>query len=210
MDRRELLIGCGNSREKRIMTRGVKEWDNLTTLDIDPNCKPDILFDLESLGHSPLPFEDNTFNEIHAYEVLEHFGRQGDWRGFFKQFEELYRVLKPNGFLAGSCPKWDSCWAWGDPGHTRVIGIEQFAFLSQPQYSMQIGKTAMTDYRYWYSGDMDLGWVEEQNGLTYFVLGAIKPSRRWAPVPLSKASGTGQYSDLSADQLMALGANNGA
>jgi len=65
----ELLIGCGNSRDKRLMRLGdTKEWSCLTTLDFSPDAKPDVIHDLEVL---PYPFEDNSFDEIHAYEVLE-------------------------------------------------------------------------------------------------------------------------------------------
>ena len=116
----ELLIGCGNSREKRVYDNIIvkPEWNELVTLDIDPMCNPDVTHDLDVL---PYPFEDNTFDEIHAYEVLEHCGHQGDWIFFFQQFTELWRILKPKGVLVGSCPNWDSPWAWGDPGHRRII-----------------------------------------------------------------------------------------
>jgi hypothetical protein len=65
----ELLIGCGNDRKKKVRFSEVPdEWTNLTTLDIDPEAKPDVVHDLNVL---PYPFEDNQFTEIHAYEVLE-------------------------------------------------------------------------------------------------------------------------------------------
>ena len=65
----ELLIGCGNNREKRVVFPEIqKGWFNLTTLDVDKDCNPDVLHDLNDL---PLPFDDNMFNEIHAYQVLE-------------------------------------------------------------------------------------------------------------------------------------------
>jgi len=143
----ELLIGCGNSRDRKIRlpTQG-PEWNNLTTLDYSPDCNPDVVHDLEVL---PFPFGDNTFDEIHAYEVLEHTGNQGDWRFFFDQFSELHRILKPDGLLLATVPRHDSVWAWGDPSHRRVILKESLIFLDQDSYA-QIGKTAMTDFRsYW-------------------------------------------------------------
>ena len=73
-----------------------REWVNLVTLDIDPNCNPDIICDLNEL---PYPFKDNTFNEIHGYEVLEHCGTQGDYQYFFAQFTEFWRILKPEGMF---------------------------------------------------------------------------------------------------------------
>jgi SAM-dependent methyltransferase len=142
---RELLIGAGNARTKKLWREGATPaFDDVVTLDIDPLCQPDVLWDL---NERPLPFADEEFDQIHAYEVLEHVGRQGDWRGFFAEFSEYWRILAPAGVLILSCPKWDSPWAWGDPGHTRVIGTQCFTFLDQDAYADQVGKTAMTDYR---------------------------------------------------------------
>jgi SAM-dependent methyltransferase len=111
----------------------LKEWENLTTLDIDPNCGADVIWDL---GVFPYPFEDNTFDEIHAYEILEHLGSLGDYKFFFKQFEEMWRILKPEGLLFGLVPGPKSPWIWGDPGHTRVITPEQLQFLDQSFYEV--------------------------------------------------------------------------
>lgn len=129
---------------------GVEYFSTPVTLDIDPTTNPDVLWDLNTL---PYPFLLDEFDEIHAYEVLEHCGAQGDWRFFFAQFEELWRILKPGGKLIFSVPAPTSVWVWGDPGHTRMIHPEQMGFLSQANYAAQVGKTAMTDYRHVYSAD---------------------------------------------------------
>ena len=168
----ELLLGCGNDRNKKITFDGVDStWKNLTTLDIDPSTKPDIVHDLNVL---PYPFADNSFDEIHAYEVLEHCGRQGDWKFFLDQFAEFWRILRPNGYLIATCPMWDGPWAWSDPGHTRVISRQSLVFLSQDEYSAQVGKTAMTDYRPWYKADFRTIALKEQNDSFGFALQAIK------------------------------------
>src|SRR6185437_1015389 len=135
---KELLLGCGNSREKRIGRSGAVSWVNLTTLDVDPDTKPNVLHDLNV---HPLPFADNSFDELHAYEVLEHIGKQGDWRAFFEEFTDYWRILKPNGILCATCPSRNSVWAWGDPGHVRIIQPETLIFLSQKAYELGIGKT---------------------------------------------------------------------
>jgi len=168
----ELLIGCGNDRKKKVTFKEIpEEWTQLTTLDIDPTIDCDVHHDLNNL---PLPFDDNQFNEIHAYEVLEHCGQQGDWQFFFNQFYEFWRILKPGGFLIGSCPMWDSPWAWGDPGHRRIISAESLIYLSQEQYEKQVGKNAMTDYRGWWKGDFELFAKQEDNDTLGFVLKVIK------------------------------------
>lgn len=155
----ELLIGCGNSRDKRIHAPGDKrEWHNLITLDFDEDCRPDVVHDLEVL---PYPFGDNTFDEIHAYEVLEHTGNQGDWKFFFDQFAEFHRILKPDGVLIATVPKWDSMWAWSDPSHKRIISRGTLTFLSQKEYQKQIGKTSMSDFRSYWKGDFSLIWYDE-------------------------------------------------
>jgi SAM-dependent methyltransferase len=168
----ELLVGAGNSRTKKIRLSGYpQEWTELITLDIDPSTEPRVVHDLNLL---PLPFGDSMFDEVHAYEVLEHTGTQGDWRFFFNQFYEFWRILKPGGLMCGTVPLWDSPWAWGDPGHTRVLPRESFYFLSQALYANEVGKTSLTDYRGWWKGDFELLSFNDYEHSLGFVMKAIK------------------------------------
>lgn len=163
---RELILGAGNSKKKYLSKEGDREFINPTTIDIDSRCNPDILWDL---NNRPLPFEDEEFDEIHAYEVLEHLGRQGDWRGFFEEFGEYWRILKPGGLFAASVPKWDKIWAWGDPGHIRIINRGTIYFLDQDHYK-NIGKTTMTDYRDVWDRDFKTVYVEDVEDNLFFAL----------------------------------------
>lgn len=169
---RELLLGCGASRVKKLHG-GRADWSSLTTLDYNPDHNPDIVHDLNVID---LPFDDDTFAEIHAYEVLEHLGAQGDFRFFFGQFSEFWRILEHGGLFLGTVPLPSSPWAWGDPSHTRVIPKESFTFLSQPQYA-QVGRTAMSDFRFCYKADFDIVHLHENGDILEFGLMAVKPSR---------------------------------
>lgn len=171
MSYRELLIGCGDSRDKRVTFPEIpKEWQSLTTLDVRPATGADVLHDLNVL---PYPFDDNTFDEIHAYECLEHCGRQGDAEFFFAQFSEFFRILKPGGYLCGTVPMWDSPWAWGDPSHTRVITPGALSYLDQDHYTQQYGKTSTSDFRHIWKGDFKVTVQETEHQLG-FVLKANK------------------------------------
>lgn len=176
---RELLIGCGQDMSKKLAVHHRNYWINVTTLDINPEHEPDIVWDLNNM---PLPFDNDTFDEIHAYEVLEHVGKQGDYQSFFSQFSDIYRMLKPFGVLAATCPSISSPWAWGDPSHTRVFQKENFVFLDQTEYVRQIGVTPMSDFRYIYQADFNRLFVEDNGDSINFILEAIKPSRFVAPV----------------------------
>jgi len=146
----ELLLGCGNSRARLVSWADHEgEWKELTTLDIDPETGCDIVHDLNEL---PWPLPDAQFDEVHAYDVLEHIGTQGDWQAFFAHFDEIYRILKPGGFLVITTPAWDGRWAWGDPGHRRTIQGESLSYLDRETYA-QVGRTAMTDYRKFFKCD---------------------------------------------------------
>jgi SAM-dependent methyltransferase len=170
MSKRELMIGCGNQRKRRVTIEGLGDFENLVTLDIDPSTGADLIHDLNIL---PWPFADNEFDEIHAYEVLEHLGKQGDFASFFAHFSEIWRILKPDGMLFASVPMWDSPWAWGDPGHTRLIPKESLIFLDQRNY-VQVGKTPCTDYRGIYKADLQPIWIDETEHALSFVLKANK------------------------------------
>jgi cyclopropane fatty-acyl-phospholipid synthase-like methyltransferase len=163
---RELVIGAGNRIQKIVFPADKFEFEDVTTLDIDPDCKPDVLWDLNV---RPLPFEDNTFDEIHAYEVLEHLGKQGDYKGFFEEFGEYWRILKPGGYLIASTPVTEMH-RWGDPGHTRHINESTLSFLSQKIYNTGVGKTAMTDYRSIWKKDFDIVHIERLGESVYWSL----------------------------------------
>ncbi len=175
----ELLLGCGSARDRRIPVNGKEGWTQLVTLDHNPDHAPDVVHDLEVV---PYPFDDDTFDEVHAYEVLEHLGGfPGDWRSFCRDFSELWRILKPGGYLAATCPSWRSIWAFADPSHRRVICNGSLVFLSQFQYALQIGRTTMSDFRRWYHADFtvasaDLETEARGDGFA-FVLQAVKPAR---------------------------------
>ena len=89
---RELVLGCGNYPFKKIYDGTSKAYVNPTKVDIDPDCNPDIVLDLNT---NSLPFPDSSFDEVHMYEVLEHLGTQGDYKHFFDKYKcsagpELY------------------------------------------------------------------------------------------------------------------------
>ena len=165
----ELMLGCGHVRKKRFKYPDDPEaFSNLITCDINPAVNPDVVHDLNEL---PWPFQDEEFDEVHAYEVLEHLGSQGDYKAFFAHFDEIYRILKPGGKLYASVPLWHSAWAWGDPGHTRVINEGTLIFLNRENYD-DTGQTPITDYRHIYKGDFEVVTMQEAeaNAQLYFVL----------------------------------------
>jgi predicted SAM-dependent methyltransferase len=168
--KRELLIGCGRKHDKRLTADATWTFDNPVTLDYNSDHNPDLVWDLHDL---PLPFDAESFDEIHAYEVLEHVGSQGDYKTFFAQFTEFYRILKPGGYFMATCPSRHSCWAWGDPSHTRILQKEQLHFLSQANYEKEVGVTSMSDFRSIYQADFETHWVKEDNEDFKFILKKI-------------------------------------
>lgn len=145
--KRYLLIGCGQDRGKRMKPEASHCEDfsdgDLVTLDYDFSTQPNVIHDLEKL---PYPFPNEEFDEIHAYEVLEHCGAQGDAKFFFGQFAEFYRILKPGGYMCISVPMWDSEVQWAVPDHKRAMPPALFGFLNQDYYK-NVGKPGFGDYR---------------------------------------------------------------
>lgn len=174
--KRELLIGCGSALDKRLTVDGTQTFNNVVTLDYNADHKPDIVWNLNHPDVLPPDFESDSFDEIHAYEVLEHIGQQGDYLTFFRQFSQFWRVLKPNGHMCMTFPSRHSIWAWGDPSHTRIVQPEQFIFLRQPSYDA-VGVTSMSDFRNVYKADFDIVDATDNKDTATMIIKAIKPSR---------------------------------
>lgn len=159
-----LLIGCGHSRLKRVYLDGNKEWaEPLITIDMNPDCGADFVRDAgffyvdkrECVAPRHMPFEDDAFDEIGAYDVLEHWGAQGDWKSWFTEMAEYHRVLKPGGLMGILVPANDD--ALADPGHTRFFGPNHFRMLEQSFYERAIEKgLPITDYRWYWTRNFEV------------------------------------------------------
>lgn len=151
-----LLLGCGNSHDKRMQFedegfRGspwakFEDYSNLTLSDVDPEICEKYDATYADLDTFPYPWEDESFDEIHAYEVLEHTGSLGDGDFFFAQFNEFWRMLRPGGYMMISVPMWDAEVAWAAPDHKRVLPPGMFGYLTEEYYD-NIGKPGYGDYR---------------------------------------------------------------
>jgi SAM-dependent methyltransferase len=170
-----LLLGCGNLHDKRITFGGDEDGENLIgpgspypafnqyarlhLHDFDEGLRDKFMnqpeyasFTLHDLNELPYPWPDNYFDEIHAYEVLEHCGSQGDGDFFFGQFNEFWRMLKDDGYFMLSVPAWDAEVAWGVPDHRRVMPPGLFGFLSKEYYEQVGEKSGYGDYRHFLDG----------------------------------------------------------
>lgn len=192
----ELLLGCGHSRQRRLSLPGkgtLNPWQDLVTVDNNSECKPDIVMDLDSgfwgckspqvktTGLKPWMynhyiFQEDFFSEVHAYEVLEHLGTQGDIKSFFDTFNNIYRILHDGGYLFATVPSRFGPWLWGDPGHRRAITQESISFLDQTTYE-QCGFTTLSDYRSIYKSDFRIISSTDDKITHSFILQAVKPAR---------------------------------
>ena len=189
----ELLLGCGFARAKLLALPGEPhEWRDLWTLDNNEACNPDLLCDLDSSKHggvwSPRNnggkrltlnssgfFPESFFDEVHAYEVLEHLGQQGDAVAFFSTFSNIHRILRNGGVLFATVPSRYSAWLWGDPSHRRVICAESLAFLSQEVIAKNRAQgTAMSDFSSLWSRDFKVLSAQDNHTSFIFCLQAIK------------------------------------
>lgn len=153
-----LLLGCGRDHRRKVQLPGQSQDfsdADLTLCDMDPNCGAHVVCNLDV---RPLPFADEQFDELHAYDVLEHLGRQGDWKGYFDEFAEYWRILKLGGTFHILVPIGAD--AFADPGHTRFFGINHFLFLSQSEYDTPAGKHK-TDYRWHWKRDFNVLLIEQ-------------------------------------------------
>ena len=70
-----------------------RSGDTTVAIDKCPDAQADIIRDFAKRG---IPFEDNTFDEVRCYDVIEHIE---DYEDLIFTFNEIWRVLKPEGLF---------------------------------------------------------------------------------------------------------------
>jgi len=101
-----LNLGCGDRLSRDCINVDSKKFDGV-----------DLVWDLNKF---PYPFKDNQFEEIFAFNILEHLNDP------HKVMEEIYRIVKPDGIVNLQVPHFSSNSVWGDIQHKRGFSYETF------------------------------------------------------------------------------------
>jgi SAM-dependent methyltransferase len=93
-----------------------------------------------NLSAGPIPFEENFFDSVSAYDFFEHIPRvaidyanQTSRFPFIELMNEIYRVLKPNGILYAVTPAFPHEKALRDPTHVNIITRKTHRYFTHPE-----------------------------------------------------------------------------
>ena len=114
---RRLNLGCG-----RDVRTG---WTNLDAM---PLPGVDVVADLERCADTPLPFANDTFDELLLSHVIEHI------EATLPLMQECWRIAKPGALAIVRVPHGSSDNAWEDPTHVRPYFLGSFNYFTQPFY----------------------------------------------------------------------------
>ncbi len=101
---------------------GAKHIEGAVNLDITPVTNPEVVHDLDDC---PWPFEDASFDEIHAYDVLEHV------REFVPVMLEIARVSRAGATFRVTVPHFSCANAFTDPTHRRFFGFHSLDYFTE-------------------------------------------------------------------------------
>lgn len=118
MSRKLLDLGCGPEIRNFY---NAEETFGIDIVDFkDKNIK------VADLVIESIPFEDNTFDYVTAFDFVEHIPRLIYVDGkrlqpFINLMNEVYRVLKPGGIFRAETPAFPKAEAFVDPTHVNYI-----------------------------------------------------------------------------------------
>lgn len=122
MTRKSLDLGCNNQ------PRNPYGYEELFGIDLGPQEIEGVTYRQANLALEPIPFPDNHFDCVSAFDFIEHIPRQllsPDTTQiilpFISLMNEIWRVLTPGGFFYAVTPVYPSAIAFQDPTHVNII-----------------------------------------------------------------------------------------
>ena len=122
--RTHLDLGCGPSPKNPF------GYEKLYGIDIRKNNGElnNATIVTANLAIEPIPFPDNFFDSVSAYDFFEHvprvsvdFNAKSSRFPFVELMNEIWRVLKPNGILYAVTPAFPNEKVFRDPTHVNII-----------------------------------------------------------------------------------------
>jgi SAM-dependent methyltransferase len=131
--KRHLDLGCGAK------PRNPYQLEALHGIDI-ALASPNEHFKVCNVSVQPIPFEDNHFDAVSAYDFLEHVPRvllhpngSSTRLPFIELMNEVWRVLKPDGLFYASTPCYPHEATFRDPTHVNVLTPRSHVYFTQPE-----------------------------------------------------------------------------
>lgn len=105
---------------------GYRPLPGFENIDKRKEVNPDMVHDIAT----GLPYDDNSVEEVRAYDILEHIpiGKT------VALIEEIYRVLKPGGKFEHFTPSTDGRGAFQDPDHKSFWNINSWLYFMDDQH----------------------------------------------------------------------------
>lgn len=110
MQKTKLNLGCGN-----------KHVEDAVNLDVTPDTSPDVV---HNLNVRPWPFPDDSFDEVMAYDVIEHLD------DVIASMEEIHRVCRDGAVVKITVPHFSSGNAFTDPTHRHYFSYFSFHYVT--------------------------------------------------------------------------------
>ena len=131
MTTRHLDLGCGATPRNPYRRTEVHAIDLVRPDEADP-----ARFRLANLACRPIPYPDDSFDSVSAYDFLEHVPRvlpDADGAGtvfpFVRLMDEIWRVLVPGGLFYALTPAVPGIAAFTDPTHVNYISDQTHSYF---------------------------------------------------------------------------------
>jgi SAM-dependent methyltransferase len=128
-----LDLGCGPN------PKNTYDSDELWGIDIRGGGARSSKILVANLAIDSIPFPDNYFDGVSAYDFFEHIPRVSIDYGsrcsrfpFVELMNEIWRVLKPSGRLYAMTPAFPSEKVFRDPTHVNIISSKTHRYFTAP------------------------------------------------------------------------------